>query len=179
MGPGIRAAAAAAAALAVAAAVFALAGAFRAPDSDAATLRGFQIRVLSISQAASENRMDGALAALHALEADLDAAARDGRISAPRLRGIESALDAVRADLTGHLSSQAAVAGPVAEAAAAEAAPTETATQAEAVQPEPAQPVSGGEAVAPLPAPLPDTRGGQLPDTGPENKGKDKAKNKP
>ena len=93
----------------------------QAGDTDQATLRGFQIRVLSISQAAAENRLEGALAALQGLEDDLDRAALDGRITAPRLRGIESALGAVRADITGQLESRAAVAGT---AAAAGTAPT-------------------------------------------------------
>ncbi|WP_314213124.1 mucin-associated surface protein [Pseudarthrobacter equi] len=115
-------------------------------------MRGFQIRVLSISQAAAENRLEGALAALQGLEDDLDRAALDGRITAPRLRGIESALGEVRADITGQLESRAAVAGT---AAAAGTAPT-----AEAAQPADGTPTAGSagtvavpEAPAPAPAP--------------------------
>ena len=124
----------------------------QAGDTDQATLRGFQIRVLSISQAAAENRLEGALAALQGLEDDLDRAALDGRITAPRLRGIESALGEVRADITGQLESRAAVAGT---AAAAGTAPT-----AEAAQPADGTPTAGSagtvavpEAPAPAPAP--------------------------
>lgn len=138
-----------AAALAVTAVVVAFAAGFRTPDSDQATLRGFQIRVLSISQAAAENRMDGALAALLALESDLDAAAREGRISASRLRGIEKALEAVRTDLDARLAPAAGVVEP---AAPGDAAGTATAGggQAQAV---PGEPVPAAPVAVPQPSP--------------------------
>ncbi|MFC9772683.1 MULTISPECIES: hypothetical protein [unclassified Pseudarthrobacter] len=131
----------------------------QAGDTDQATLRGFQIRVLSISQAAAENRLEGALAALQGLEDDLDRAALDGRITAPRLRGIESALGAVRADISGQLESRAAVAGTAAAAGTAPTAdattsadgtPTSTSADAGAVPaPAPAAPAPAAPAPAP------------------------------
>ncbi|WP_411376291.1 hypothetical protein ACLH0K_08235 [Arthrobacter sp. MPF02] len=173
------AAAAVAAGLAVAAVVLVASGGLRTADSDETTLRGFQIRVLSISQAAAENRMDGALAALQALEADLDSAARDGRISAPRLRGIESALASVRADITGHLNTQAALAGTTAVPAPAETVAAETVPQPETVQPE--QQVAGGgvEVVVPPPVPAQQEQGAGVPDAAKENKGKGKGNDRP
>ncbi|MFP5310895.1 MAG: hypothetical protein ACLGH7_00550 [Actinomycetes bacterium] len=134
---------------AVAAALLAGAAGIRSAGTDANVLRGFQIRVLSISQAAAENRMDGALAALQALEKDLDQAAASGRLTAARYRGIDNALSAVRSDIAAHVA-----------AASAEAAPS-TAPEAEAEVPAvagtaPAEPAVGEAAVpavAPAPAP--------------------------
>lgn len=172
----LRAAAAAlAAALALAAIVFAATTGFRSSDSDPATLRGFQIRVLSISQAAAENRMDGALAALQALESDLDAAARDGRISAPRLRAIETALEAVRVDIQGHLASQAALAGAAAAPATTETVPQEAPNP----QPQPVQPVPEEPVTVPQPAPGQAEPPAAVPDVAKDNKGKDKGQGKP
>lgn len=162
------------AAAAIAAVVFAATAGVRTADSDEATLRGFQIRVLSISQAAAENRMDGALAALQALENDLDAAARDGRISAPRLRGIESALEAVRSDLTFQLASSAAAPS----ATAPDTAGTSAADTAQE-QVLPVEPVSSEPAPAPpAPAPAPDNESAGLSD-GAKDNGKGKGKDKP
>ncbi|TLM86558.1 hypothetical protein FDW83_02100 [Pseudarthrobacter sp. NamE2] len=172
-------AAAVAAALAVAAVVLVASGGFRTADSDETTLRGFQIRVLSISQAAAENRMDGALAALQALEADLDSAARDGRISAPRLRGIELALASVRADITGHLTSQAALAGTTAVPAPAEAVAAETVPLPETIQPEQPEAGEGVEVIVPPPVPAQQEQGAGVPDAAKENKGKGKGNGKP
>jgi hypothetical protein len=142
---------------------------FRIADSDQATLRGFQIRVLSISQAAAENRMDGALAALEALEKDLDGAAREGRISAPRLRGIETALEAVRADITGQMAAQAA---------AGTAGPPGTAAPAEAVapQPQPVQAVPEQPAAVPQPGPATVEQEAPVPGAAKDAKGKGKGK---
>jgi hypothetical protein len=147
---------------------------FRLSDSDEATLRGFQIRVLSISQAAAENRMDGALAALQALEKDLDAAAREGRISAPRLLGIETALDAVRTEIAGQLAAPApapasGTAGPPVAAPADPIAP----------QTQPIQPVSGEQTVAPPPVPVPAGQEAALPEAAKDAKGKGKGQGKP
>ncbi|WP_258805816.1 hypothetical protein [Pseudarthrobacter sp. NS4] len=173
-------AAALAAALAVAVGVTAFGG-LRVPDSDEGTLRGFQIRVLSITQAAAENRMDGALAALQALETDLDSAARDGRISAPRLRGIETALEAVRANIAGQMASQAPAAGtaPVEDTPAA--AGTSGAAPAEATVPQsqPIQPVAEEPAPLPQPVPVPVQQEEQLPDAAKEARGKGKGQGKP
>jgi hypothetical protein len=169
--------AALAAAAAVAAVVFAVTAGLRTADTDEATLRGFQIRVLSISQAAAENRMDGALAALQALESDLDAAARDGRISASRLRGIETALEAVRTDINTQLT-------PPGDAAASAEVPgtAETGTAgtsaANTAQDLPAQPVSGQPAAVPPPAPAPDNQAPGPADAAKDN-GKGKGKDKP
>lgn len=166
--------AALAAALALAAIVFAATTGIRTSDSDTATLRGFQIRVLSISQAAAENRMDGALAALQALESDLDAAARDGRISAPRLRSIETALETVRADIAGHLASQSSLAGAAAAPGTQDTVPSEAPnTQSQPVQQIPEEPVT---------APLPGSGHGEppaaVPDAAKEGKGKGKGPGK-
>lgn len=164
---------AAAAALAITAIVVAVAAGFRAPDTDQATLRGFQIRVLSISQAAADNRMDGALAALHALESDLDAAAREGRISAARLRGIEKALEAVRSDMEARLASAAEVVEPD---VAADVAATSTADGGQAqtvpVEPVPAEPVA-------VPPPAPADAGGRPGDLPAGAQGNGKGKGRP
>lgn len=97
----------------------------RPADSDKGTLRGLQIRVLTISQAASENRMDGALAALEALEKDLNDAASQGLISLSRYRGIEAALDSVRGEITGQIAAVAVAAAeaPTAGTAGSSSAP--------------------------------------------------------
>ncbi len=173
--------AAAVTALAVAGAVAALivvgVMGLRIPDSDEATLRGFQIRVLSISQAAAESRMDGALAALQALEEDLDAAARDGRISAPRLRGIEAALEAVRTEIAGQLAAPSPVptAGTAEVAGPPVAAPVDPAVP----QTQPLQPVSGEQAAAPQPVPVPATQQEAPPEAAKDAKGKGKGQGKP
>lgn len=168
------AAAAVTAALALAAIVFAATTGFRPTDSDAATLQGFQIRVLSISQAAAENRMEGALAALQALESDLDAAARDGRISAPRLRSIETALEAVRADIARQLASQASLAGAAAAPGTTETVPSDASN----TQPQPVQQIPDEPVVAPLPAPGQAEPPAAVPDVAKESKGKGKAQGK-
>lgn len=175
-------AAAVAAAIAVAAIVVTGFVGFRAPDSDEVTLRGFQIRVLSITQAAADNRMDGALAALQALELDLDSAARDGRISAPRLLGIETALEAVRADISAQLASQAPAAGTAPSGDTPAAAGTSGAAAAEATVPQsqPIQPVAEDPAPLPQPVPVPvKQEGQQLPDAAKEARGKGKGQGKP
>lgn len=150
-------------------------------DSDEATLRGFQIRVLNVSQAAAENRLDGALDALEALEKDLDLAAGEGLISAARYRGIEAALEAVRADITGHITAQAAAVAETEAVSAAVASPAETAVaeqQVVQVQPVPAAPAP---AAAPEPAAGPAAEGQspELPEAAKEAKGKGKGAGKP
>src|SRR5438045_1405467 len=100
---------------AVTGALVAGAAGVRPADDDANILRGFQVRVLSISQAAAEDRMDGALAALQALEKDLGDAAAAGRLSAARYRGIETALAAVRSDIATQVASASAAASTVPE----------------------------------------------------------------
>ena len=142
-------------------------------DTDSSVLRGFQIRVLSISQAASENRMDGALAALQALEKDLGEAASAGRISAARYRGIEDALSAVRADIATQVAAASTAPPAVAEDTAAAPALADTAQDGPAA----AEPVV--PAVAPAPAPAKDAPGSQRSDTAKEAKGKAKGQGKP
>ncbi|NUS36447.1 MAG: hypothetical protein HOQ04_08300 [Pseudarthrobacter sp.] len=156
---------------AVAAALVAGAAVIGPPDADAKTLRGFQVRVLSISQAVAENRTDGALAAVQALEKDLDEAAAGGRLSAARYRGIETALAAVRGDLATHV------------AAAGTSAPdtgTPAAAQSGTPQQEPLPQEAAVPAVAPAPAPArASDPGPSLPDKGKEGKGKEKGQGRP
>ena len=161
----------------VAAAVVAGASGIQSTDTDANVLRGFQIRVLSISQAAAENRMDGALAALQALEKDLGDAAAHGRLSAARYRGIETALSAVRADLTRQVAAAAPAAPPAeSQAGTASTALADTATQ-QAPASTPVDPV--GPAAAPAPAPDVKAPGAQGQDTAKEAKAKGKGPGKP
>lgn len=162
------------AAAAVAAGAFLGSPAFRGPDSDEATLQGFQIRVLNVTQAAAENRLDGALAALDALEKDLEAAAGGGLVSVSRYRGIEAALSAVRADITRNIEAQAAAAAVATAAAVAAETPT---ADAAATQPQPLQPQPETPAVAPLPETAP--QGPELPDAAKDAKGKGKGAGKP
>ncbi|UUL75360.1 hypothetical protein NG819_14160 [Pseudarthrobacter sp. Fe7] len=158
----------------VAAALVAGAAGVRPSDADDDVLRGFQIRVLSIGQAASENRMDGALAALQALERDLGDAAAAGRVSAARYRGIENALSAVRADIATQVAG-ASAASPVTEPDAGTVAPDLAGTAEDA----PAAAVPVVPAVAPAPAAAPEAPGSQRSDTAKEAKGKGKGQGKP
>lgn len=151
---------------------FSVSSVLRGPDSDEATLRGFQIRVLNVSQAAAENRLDGALDALEALERDLDLAAGEGLISAARYRGIEAALEAVRADISSHITAQSAAAVEAKTASAAEVPAVQSAA------PEPQYPQPAPEvAVAPAPEPAPEEP--ELPAAAKEAKGKGKGAGKP
>lgn len=163
----------------------------RGPDSDQATLQGFQIRVLNVSQAAAENRLDGALDALEALERDLDDAAGRGLISAARYRGIDTALETVRADVTRTITAQSAAAEEAKAAlTVAEAPPVivpEPVPEPQPVQPQPVAPV----APAPVPVPTPQdqdqdkdqeqdqAQDQDLPDAAKEAKGKGKGAGKP
>lgn len=157
------------AAAALGAGAFFVSAAFRGAGEDAATLQGFQIRVLNVSQAAAENRLDGALAALDALEKDLAAAAGDGLVSASRYRAIEAALSAVRADITGHIEARAAAAAVAKAAAAAAETPTAAAAAAE---PQPVQPQPETPAAAPAPEAAP--HGPEVPEAARDSKGKGK-----
>lgn len=162
----------------VAAAVVAGASGVRSTDTDGNVLRGFQIRVLSISQAAAENRMDGALAALQALEKDLGDAAAAGRLSAARYRGIEAALSAVRADLTRQVAAAAPAAPPAGEGQAGTAS---TALADTATQQGPASTPVDPAVPAAASAPAPDVKapGAQGQDTAKEAKAKGKGAGKP
>ena len=154
----------------VAAALVVGAAGIRSADDDENVLRGFQVRVLSISQAAAENRMDGALAALQALEKDVGDAAAAGRLSAARYRGIETALSAVKSDIATKVGSAAAP--PAAEPSAAAPAGSDTNQLADTAQSEPVP--APLPAVAPAPAPAAAVPGDQRSDTAKEAKGKNK-----
>ncbi|WP_175317361.1 hypothetical protein [Pseudarthrobacter sp. C4D7] len=160
------------------AALVAGAAAVRPGSMDDDVLHGFQIRVLSISQAASENRMDGALAALQALEQDLNAAAAGGQVSAARYVGITDALAAVREDITSRMAA-AAASEPAAVPDSAEATDAATVAAPEAaVQDVPASVDPIVPVVVPAPAPGPDAHGQQRSTTAKEAKGKGKDKGK-
>jgi hypothetical protein len=170
-----RAAAALVAVAGLAAALFAATPLLRPKDSDEGTLRGLQVRVLTISQAAAENRLDGALAALDALEKDLNDAAGQGQISLSRYRGIEAAVESVRADITGRIAAVSAAVAPTPGTADTSAAP-EPAQAQQPVQVEPRQPVV---VQAPAPAPAPVQAEPVLPKPAKEAKGKGKGQGKP
>jgi hypothetical protein len=173
----------------VTAALVAGAAGIRSGDADENVLRGFQIRVLSISQAAAEDRVDGALAALQALEKDLGDAAAGGRLSAARYRSIANALSAVRADLATQVAAASAAASPGTAPDAVTPAPVLAGTGQEPAPVEPAVP-----AVAPAPAPAsgdaasedaapqdsaPAAPAQERPDAAKEAKGKGKGQGKP
>jgi hypothetical protein len=156
-----------------------------ASGSDEATLRGFQIRVLNVTQAAAENRLDGVLDALEALERDLDLAAGQGSISAARYRGIDAALEAVRADVTRTITAQAASAADAKPAVTAAEAPTvnvtvpEAAPEPQQAQSQPVQLQPEAPAAAPVPAPEPAPQEQNLPDAAKEAREKSKGAGKP
>ncbi|MFF1253439.1 hypothetical protein ACFVYC_13190 [Pseudarthrobacter sp. NPDC058329] len=156
----------------LAAALIAATPLLRPADPDEGTLRGLQIRVLTISQAAAENRMDGALAALDALEKDVNDAAGRGQISLSRYRGIEAAVDSVRADITGRMAAVSAAVAPTAGTADTPAA-TEPAQVQQPVDVEPQLPV----VVPAAPAPAPVQEAPVLPQPA-KDKNKDKGKGK-
>jgi hypothetical protein len=159
--------------IAVAASLVAGAASIGPGRTDQSLLRGFQIRVLSISQAAAENRMDGALAALQALEKDLGEATADGRLSAERYNGIESALTTVRADI----AAQVAAAPPPEASGGGTAGLSEVQADPGPVPPVPPEPAVA--AVAPQPSPAADAPGPARPNSPKEAKGKAKGQGKP
>ncbi|WP_285245994.1 hypothetical protein [Pseudarthrobacter sp. efr-133-R2A-89] len=158
--------------IAVAASLVAGAAAVGPGRTDQGLLRGFQVRVLGISQAAAENRMDGALSAIAALEKDLGEAAADGRLSPERYNGIESALASVRADIAAHVAAVAPAEAPQADPAGGglSGAPGDTVSA-------PAEPAVA--AVAPEPVPAADPPGAGRSNTAKEAKGKAKGPGKP
>jgi hypothetical protein len=160
----------------VAATLYAASLLLRPVDSDQGTLRGLQIRVLNISQAAAESRMDGALAALDALEKDLDDAAGQGLISLPRYRGIEAAVKTVRADIAGRIEavSKAAAEVPAAGSAGTPASPV----PAEAQQPVEVDAQPPAVVSVPVPVTIQDGPAAPEPAKGAKAKGKDKGKGK-
>jgi hypothetical protein len=165
----------------LAAALVAGAAGIRSGDADENVLRGFQIRVLSISQAAAENRMDGALAALQALEKDLGDAAANGRLSASRYRSIENALTAVRTDLATQVAAAAPAAPPAMAPDAVAPAPALAGTGQEHAAPvEPAVPAVAPAPAAPAPEEsAPEAPGQERSEAAKEAKGKGKGPGKP
>jgi hypothetical protein len=164
----------------VAGALVAGAAGIRSGDADENVLRGFQIRVLSIGQAAAENRMDGALAALQALEQDLGDAAAHGRLSASRYRSIENALSAVRTDLATQVAAASAAVPP--DAAPNAVTPAPALAGAGQDQTAPVEPAVPAVAPAPAPAPeesAPDAPGQDRAEAAKEAKGKGKGPGKP
>lgn len=93
-----------------------------APELETDAARQFQARVLSITQAAAANDDATALKSLDDLIAQLDAATADGKVSFKRHQSIQSAIDAVRADLTAQAQAKAKAQADQAAAAAAKAA---------------------------------------------------------
>lgn len=188
-----QAAAAVVAAAGLAAALFTATSLWRPVDSDQGTLRGLQVRVLTISQAAAENRLDGALAALDALEKDLNDAAGQGQISLSRYRGIEAAVESVRTDITNQLAAVSSVVvaptGSAAETAPATPGPVEaqlavqTGAQAPAMVPPPVPAPAPAPVPVPAPAPVPVPASAQeepdLPAPAREAKEKGKGQGKP
>lgn len=121
--------------------------------------RQLQSRVLEVTQASSQNNPAAALKALQGLEAELEAAQAQGRISEERRRSITTIATAVRADLDRALAA--------AEKAAADKAAEEARVATETTaSPAPAPAV---EAPAPAPAPVPGASNGKK-----DNEGKGK-----
>ena len=77
--------------------------------------RQLQARVLEVTQASSQNNPVAALKALEGLEAELEAAQAEGRISEERRRSITTIATAVRADLNEAIAAQKAAADKAAE----------------------------------------------------------------
>jgi hypothetical protein len=160
---------------AIAAGLYAASPLLRPAESDEGTLRGLQIRVLTISQAASENRMEGALAALEALEKDLNDAASQGLISVSRYRGIEAAVESVRTEINGQMAAVSAAVAEAPTAASADSSAAPEPTQ-QPVQVAPQPPVI---VPAPAPEPAPVQQERSLPEPAKEAKGKGKGPGKP
>ena len=108
--------------------------------------RQLQARVLEVTQASSQNNPAAALKALEGLEAELDAAYAEGRISEERRRSITTVATAVRADLDEAIAAAAKAAAD--KAAEEERIAGETAA-AQATAP-------AVETPAPAPAPAPE-----------------------
>jgi hypothetical protein len=146
--------------------------------------RQLQERVLSVSQAAAANDHAAALKELDGLDADVAAAASEGKVSEDRRRTIMTNIAAVRADLQAAVEAALAEAKAAEEAAAAAAA-AEAQAQAEA---ESARAAAEAEAAAKaaqeageqvVPAPVPEPAPAPAPAPGPaEGKGEGKGKGK-
>lgn len=152
------------------------------------TAHRLQEHVLGVSRAAAANDPAAALAGLDTLEAEVDDAARSGRISEDRRRSIMTSAEAVRADLTATLDAAAeaakaakaaeeATASAAAEAAAAEAAAAEAAAAEKAKADADAAATAEEVSTAPVvvaPPPMPAAPG---PQQGRGNEGKGKSRN--
>ncbi len=131
--------------------------------------RQLQARVLEVTQASSQNDPAAALQALEGLEAELEAAQAEGRISEERRRTITTIATAIRADLNEAIAAEKAAADKAAEEEriAAEKAAAET--------PPPAAEVPA-PAPVPEPAPAPAPAAGN--DDKKDNEGKGKGEDK-
>lgn len=121
--------------------------------------RQLQARVLEVTQASSQNDPAAALKALEGLEAELEAAQAEGRISEERRRSITTIATAVRADLNDAVAA--------AEKAAADKAAEEERIAREAAAAQTPAPDVGTP--APAPAPVPEASNGKK-----DNEGKGK-----
>ncbi|ADX72316.1 hypothetical protein Asphe3_11340 [Pseudarthrobacter phenanthrenivorans Sphe3] len=109
--------------------------------------RQLQARVLEVTQASSQNDPAAALKALEGLEAELDAAQAEGKISEDRRRSINTVVTAVRADLNEAVAA--------AEKAAADKAAEEARIAQEQAAAETPPPAVQTPAPAPVPVPAP------------------------
>jgi hypothetical protein len=138
--------------------------------------RQLQARVLEVTQASSQNDPAAALQALQGMEAELEAAQAEGRISEERRRSITTIATAVRADLNEAIAAEKAAAD---KAAADKAAEEEriAAEKAAAETPPPAAEVPAPAPVpepAPAPAPAPAAGNDDKKDNEGKGKGEDK-----
>ena len=108
--------------------------------------RQLQARVLEVTQASSQDNPAAALKALEGLEAELEAAQAEGRISEERRRSITTIATAVRADLD---QAIAAAGKAAADKAAEEERIARESAAAQATAP-------AVETPAPAPAPAPE-----------------------
>jgi hypothetical protein len=146
------------------------------------TAHRLQEHVLGVSRAAAANDPAAALAGLDTLEAEVDDAARSGRISEDRRRSIMTSAEAVRADLTATLDAAAAAqAAKAAEEAAASAAAEASAAEAAAAEKAKADAESAATAeevsTAPVVVAPPPMTAVPGPQQGRGNEGKGKSRN--
>lgn len=124
-----------------------------APELSADTAKALQAQVLAITEAAAADDPARSLALLDELGIKLDQAAAHGGLSSERRQTIQTAVDAVRADLA--VQQAAADAARAASEQAAAAAAAAAAEQAAAAAVAPPPPV----VVAPAPVPAGDDKG--------------------
>jgi hypothetical protein len=126
--------------------------------------RQLQARVLEVTQASSQNDPAAALQALEGLEAELEAAQAEGRISEERRRTITTIATAIRADLN--------------EAIAAEKAAADKAAEEERIAAEKAAETPPPAAEVPAPAPVPEPAPAPAPAAGNDDKKDNEGKGK-